>query len=90
MTKVTLSSQAILGNSGQVWTSDVIGNHHVSFTMHLALRFNLSCGVMLATAQLCSPKVVRDFHNPSFAQTCPNPNASKAMVNHRSYIMCHL
>ena len=44
-TKVTLSSQATLGNFGRVWTSDVIGDHHVSFTMHLAVRFNLSCGV---------------------------------------------
>ena len=44
-TKVTLSSQATLGNFGRVWTSDVIGDHHVSFTMHLALRFNLSCGL---------------------------------------------
>ena len=75
-TKVTLSSQATLGIFGRVWTSDVIGDHRVSFTMHLALRFNLSCGVtschscgvMSATAQLCSPtispKVVRDFLNP--------------------------
>ena len=46
MTKVTLSSQVTLGNFGRVWTSDVIGDHHVSFTMHLALRFTLSCGVM--------------------------------------------
>ena len=45
-TKVTLSSQATLGNFGRVWTSDVIGDHHVSFTMHLALRFNHSCGPM--------------------------------------------
>ena len=45
-TKVTLSSQATLGNFGRVWTSDVIGDHHVSFTMHLALRFNHSCGAM--------------------------------------------
>ena len=41
-----------------------------------------------ATAQLCSPaispEVVRDFRNPSFAQTCLNPNASKAMVMHQS------
>ena len=65
---VTLSSQATLGNFGRVWASDVIGDHHVSFIMYLALRFNLSCGVMSATAQLCSPtispKVVRDFLNP--------------------------
>ena len=138
------------GKSGQLSGSDVIGDH-------LALRFNLSCGVMSATAQLCSPtispKVVRyssnpcivhhqlilclqlhnyavlpsllklyaifqslhcpssidllsataqlcnpkispevvcDCRNPSFAQTCPNSNVSKAMVNHRSYMMCHL
>ena len=45
-TKVTLSSQATLGNFGRVWTSDVKGDHHVSFTIHLALRFNLSCGLM--------------------------------------------
>ena len=75
-TRVTLSSQVTLGNFGGVWTSDIIGYHHVSFTIHLALRFNLSCGVtschicgvMSATAQMCSPtispKVVRDFFNP--------------------------
>ena len=47
-TKVTLSSQATLGIFGRVWTSDVIGDHHVSFTMHLALRFTpqLWCDVI--------------------------------------------
>ena len=28
------------GKSGQLSASDVIGDHQVSFTMHLALRFN--------------------------------------------------
>ena len=50
-TKVTLSSQATLGNFGRVWTSDVIGDYHVSFTMHLALRFNLSCD--LTSCHIC-------------------------------------
>ena len=35
------------GKSGQLLASDVIGDHQVSFTMHLALRFNHSCGDML-------------------------------------------
>ena len=34
-----------LGKSGQLSLSDVIGDHRVSFTIHLALRFNHSCGV---------------------------------------------
>ena len=31
------------GKSGQLLTSDVIGDHRVSFIMYLALRFNHSC-----------------------------------------------
>ena len=27
---------------------------------------------------------LHDFCNPNFAQTCQNPDVSKAMVNHRS------
>ena len=38
------------GKSRQLSSSDVIGDH-------LALRFNLGCGVMSATAQLCSPTI---------------------------------
>ena len=41
-TKVTLSSQATLGNFGRVWTSDVIGDHQVSFTIHLYLPFQFN------------------------------------------------
>ena len=26
----------------------------------------------------------------NLAQTCPNSDASKAMINHRSYMICHL
>ena len=35
---LAMTNQATLGNFGRVWTSDVIGDHHVSFTIHLALR----------------------------------------------------
>ena len=40
------------GDIGRVWTSDIIDDH--SFSLHL---IDLSCGVMLATAQLRSPKI---------------------------------
>ena len=55
------------------------------------LQFRASCVIWRShVSRAISPKVVRDFRNPSFAQTCPNSNASKAMVNHRSHIMFHL
>ena len=62
-----------IGQPWPVWTSDVIGDHYISFTMHLALRSDLSCGVTScqATAQLCSPtispKVVGDFLIPALS-----------------------
>ena len=40
-----LSGYDASGKSGQLLASDVIGDHQVSFTMHLALRFDLGCGV---------------------------------------------
>ena len=55
------------------------------------LHFRASCVIQRShVSPAISPKVVRDSRNHNFAQTCPNSNASKAMVNHRLYKMCHL
>ena len=69
-----------LGKSGQLSASDVIGDHQVSFTMHLGLRFNHSCGVR----QLHNCVVPCDFRYPSFVQTCPNPLSATAQLYSRT------
>ena len=53
----------------------IFSTHH-NFTRFWELQFPFSCQAL--------------NHNFILAQTCPNSDVTKAMVNHRSYTKCHL
>ena len=54
-----LSGYDASGKSGRFWTSDVIGDPHVSFTMHLALRFYHT--TVIGLDMLMSSRIVGNY-----------------------------